>query len=71
MLFLDPDFMRKGYGKQILTSLIKEHKIQYIDVNEQNQLARKFYTVLGFELYKRSELDEAGRAYPILHLRKK
>lgn len=44
--------------------------IQLIDVNEQNQSAKAFYQVMGFEEYARSEVDDAGRPYPILHLQR-
>lgn len=42
-----------------------------MDVNEQNQSAKLFYQVMGFEEYDRSEVDDAGREYPILHLKRK
>ncbi|MEI5994530.1 GNAT family N-acetyltransferase [Candidatus Enterococcus mansonii] len=70
MLFLDPAFIGQGYGRQILTDLFNEQTIQFVDVNEQNKSAKAFYQVMGFTVYDRSEVDEASRAYPILHLRK-
>ncbi|OJG67153.1 acetyltransferase, gnat family [Enterococcus moraviensis] len=71
MLFLDPDFIGRGYGRQIITYLLEEKGIQYVDVNEQNQSAKLFYQVMGFEEYDRSEIDDAGREYPILHLKRR
>lgn len=71
MLFLDPDFIGRGYGRQIITYLLEEKAIQYVDVNEQNQSAKLFYQVMGFEEYDRSEIDDAGREYPILHLKRR
>lgn len=70
MLFLDPRHIGKGYGKQVMTNLLKMKDIQLIDVNEQNQSAKAFYHVMGFEEYARSEVDDAGRTYPILHLQR-
>lgn len=70
MLFLDPLFIGKGYGKQIVKYLVDECRVQFVDVNEQNQAAKVFYQVMGFEEYDRSEVDDAGRAYPILHLKR-
>ncbi|MFK4568055.1 GNAT family N-acetyltransferase [Enterococcus sp. UD-01] len=70
MLFLDPAFIGKGYGKQIIHTLIQEDDCQYVDVNEQNTAARAFYQAVGFVEIGRSETDDAGRPYPILHLRK-
>ncbi|MBO0438820.1 GNAT family N-acetyltransferase [Candidatus Enterococcus ikei] len=70
MLFLDPQYIGKGYGKQIVMTLIEEKGIQFVDVNEQNKSAKAFYQAMGFEEYERSEVDDAGRAYPILHLKR-
>ena len=42
MLFIDPKHFNKGYGTIILQSLIQEDKIQYVDVNKDNQHALKF-----------------------------
>lgn len=40
-----------------------------VDVNEQNPEAVRFYEALGFELVGRSPVDDAGRPFPILHMR--
>lgn len=69
MLFLDPQFINKGYGTKIVQSLIKENKIQYVDVNKDNKNAVRFYKKNGFIKYDESERDGQGRAYPILHLK--
>lgn len=37
-------------------------------MNEQNPLALGFYEQAGFRVAGRSERDEAGRPFPILHL---
>ncbi|MGX7245378.1 GNAT family N-acetyltransferase [Enterococcus quebecensis] len=70
MLFLDPEYIGKGYGKKIVTNLLEENQIQFVDVNEQNQYAKMFYQAMGFETINRSEVDDAGRNYPILHLQR-
>ena len=49
MLFLDPQYFRKGYGTEILQTLISEHKIQYVDVNKDNPNAVAFYIKNGFK----------------------
>jgi putative acetyltransferase len=41
-----------------------------VDVNEQNEPARRFYEALGFVAAGRSPLDDNGLPYPILHLRR-
>lgn len=70
MLFLDPAFIGKGYGRQILTHLVGKNAVHLVDVNEQNQAALKFYLACGFEEYNRNEMDDAGRPYPIIFLKK-
>lgn len=71
MLFLDPDFIGKGYGKQILLELMKTENIKKVDVNTQNEYAKKFYLKHGFEIESEDELDGFGKPYPITHLIKK
>lgn len=68
MLFIEADQIGKGYGKQILKKLVKEFNIVKVDVNEQNEAAVQFYLKNGFQLSSRDELDNEGRAYPVLHL---
>jgi len=69
MLFIDPKHFNKGYGTIILQSLIQEDKIQYVDVNKDNQHALKFYIKNGFKAYIESQKDNQGRDYTILHLK--
>lgn len=71
MLFLDPNYFGRGYGKQIIMNLIEENALQFVDVNEQNQSAKLFYKAMDFVEYARSEMDDAGRPYPILHLKRR
>ena len=42
--------------------------IAEVDVNEQNIQAVCFYKYIGFNVYKRSDLDGEGKEYPILHM---
>lgn len=71
MLFLDPAFIGKGYGSKILINLIDTENIKRIDVNTQNNSAKKFYVDHGFEIESEDELDGFGKPYPITHLHKK
>lgn len=38
-------------------------------INEQNPHAVGFYEHLGFTTYRRTDLDEEGRPYPLLYMR--
>ncbi|WP_333501661.1 acetyltransferase [Kluyvera genomosp. 2] len=70
-LFVDPDVRGSGVGRQLI-----EHALSLIadlttDVNEQNAQALGFYQRMGFDVTGRSETDDHGRPYPLLHLRHK
>ena len=70
-LFLEPEYRRRGYGRRLVA-----HAQQLlggaltVDVNEENDTARRFYEALGFVAVGRLPLDEAGRPHPLLHLRR-
>ena len=66
MLFLDPKYTNKGFGKKLMAFVIEELGVNKVDVNEQNIEAVKFYKKLGFETYDRTEKDSSGKDYPIL-----
>lgn len=68
MLFVDSYKIGCGYGT-VLIDYAKDKGADEVDVNEQNQSALKFYIDKGFEIISRDETDDAGRPYPILHLR--
>lgn len=68
MLFLDPDFIGKRYGSRILSELIETENIKRVDVNTQNEHAKKFYLNHGFKIESEDELDGFGKPYPITHL---
>lgn len=69
MLFLSPDKRGAGLGRQLLEYGIKHYGIQEVTVNEQNPQAVGFYEHMGFETYKRTEVDEEGGPYPLLYMR--
>ena len=47
---------------------IGHYGIWRLTVNEQNPQFRGFYEHMGFRVYKRTELDEQGNLYPLLHM---
>ncbi len=69
MLFISPEERGKGLGKRLIQYGIKAYAVERVAVNEQNPQARGFYEHMGFQVYKRTELDEQGNPYPLLYMR--
>lgn len=70
-LFLDPEIHRRGGGKLMVNHALQLCGELTVEVNEQNEGACAFYRACGFMVEGRSELDQQGRPYPLLHLRRK
>lgn len=68
MLFVRADVRGAGVGTTLLAHAVDAAGIPAVDVNEQNDQAVRFYLRRGFEVIGRSDRDEAGRPYPLLHL---
>ena len=68
MLFIDNKYRGAGIGKKLITYAIDNLQVTKVDVNEQNVQAVGFYEYMGFNIYKRSNLDGEGKEYPILHI---
>lgn len=68
MLFISPEYFGIGIGKKLVNYGITQYNIKYVDVNEQNSKALNFYKHIGFNIFNRSELDNQGNPFPILHL---
>lgn len=69
MLFVAPEARGTGIGKQLLLHGIKSQDIREVTVNEQNPQAIGFYEHMGFETYRRTELDEEGNPYPLFYMK--
>lgn len=69
MLFLSPAERGKGLGRQLLECGIRDYGVWELTVNEQNPQAVGFYEHMGFQTYKRTELDEEGSPYPLLYMK--
>ncbi len=69
MLFLDPEARGQGLGRELLTYGIDRLGVAELTVNEQNPQAVGFYEHMGFSTYRRTDLDEEGRPYPLLYMR--
>ncbi|KYG82639.1 GNAT family N-acetyltransferase [Roseivirga echinicomitans] len=69
MLFIHPNIRGKGIGKTLTEYAIKALHCIKVDVNEDNELAVRFYQNMGFKIIGRSELDGTGKPYPLLHMK--
>lgn len=69
-LFLAPEFVGRGIGRQLVEYAVSRHAALTVDVNEQNVAALRFYEACGFVVVGRSELDGQGRPYPLLHMKR-
>ena len=69
MLFVHAGSRGKGIGRQLINLAVQELGVKYVDVNEQNEQGVGFYQHMGFSILGRSETDDQGRPFPILHLR--
>ena len=70
MLFIEDKSRGFGIGKMLLNYVMENYSVNNLTVNEQNPLAQGFYEHMGFRVYKRTELDEQGNAYPLLYMKK-
>lgn len=69
MLFLKPEYMGKGIGKQLMKFAFDNLGVNELDVNEDNANARAFYKKFGFRVKSRRPLDDCGKPYPILNMK--
>jgi putative acetyltransferase len=69
MLFISPEYIGKGFGKELLLFAINELKADKVDVNEQNESAVEFYKKFGFKTYERTDKDDQGKEYPLLRMK--
>ena len=70
MLFVAPEERGKGLGKRLVQYGIENYAVERLAVNEQNPQAKGFYEHMGFQVYKRTDLDEQGNPYPLLYMRR-
>jgi putative acetyltransferase len=70
-LFIEPAWRGQGGGRRLVAhaeSLASGPLA--VDVNEANRSALAFYEGLAFSVVSRSPLDDAGRPFPVLHMRR-
>ncbi|MDR2548809.1 MAG: GNAT family N-acetyltransferase [Desulfobulbus sp.] len=69
MLFIGPDYRGLGLGRLFIHHAIANLGARYVDVNEENDQGAAFYEHMGFQVYNRSEHDNQGNPFPILHMK--
>lgn len=70
MLFICAEDRGRGIGRRLLQYAVEKYAVNELAVNEQNPQAAGFYEHMGFRVYKRSDADEQGNAYPLLYMKK-
>ena len=70
MLFLLSAERGAGLGRRLLEYGIRRYGIREVTVNEQNPQAVGFYEHMGFQTYRRTDLDEEGNPYPLLYMKR-
>ena len=70
MLFLHPDYFRKGIGSTLIRKAFSDLGVQYVDVNEQNPSAVRFYERMGFRTFRLDSTDDQGNPFPILRMKR-
>lgn len=68
MLFVAPEARGQGVGSALLAYAVERLGVRRLDVNEQNPQARGFYEHSGFAAVGRSDTDEQGDPYPLVHM---
>lgn len=70
MLFVCAEDRGRGIGRRLLQYAVEKYAVNELAVNEQNPQAAGFYEHMGFRVYKRSDTDEQGNAYPLLYMKR-
>ena len=68
-LFIDPMLRGGGIGRLMIEHAATLYASLTVDVNEQNAQAVGFYERMGFVRTGRSDTDDQGRPYPLIHMR--
>ncbi|WP_417450268.1 acetyltransferase [Kordiimonas sp.] len=68
-LFVDPSHHGQGIGRCFTERMQREFDSVTVQVNEQQPQAHAFYRSCGFTDIRRDAVDDAGRPFPIIHMR--
>jgi putative acetyltransferase len=69
LLFIHPSARRQGIGTAFIDFAKATFPQLTVDVNEQNTQAVNFYKKLGFETIGLTEMDSAGKPFPVLTMK--
>jgi len=70
-IFIDPAFHGAGIGTALIDQFLANKQGPFwVEVNEANGDAIRFYEKRGFVTVERIATDRQGRAYPLLRLRR-
>lgn len=69
-LFVDAPSRGTGVGRALVNFAAARYSELTTQVNEQNKQAVGFYERMGFVTFGRSETDDEGRPYPLLHMKR-
>ena len=69
-LFVAPEAHRRGVGRLLLDHASERLGELTVEVYEQNRSACSFYRSCGFQIVGRRELDDEGRALPLLRMKR-
>jgi putative acetyltransferase len=67
-LFIDPSVHGQGFGSLLVDHAASLATHLTVDANEQASTAVAFYLNRGFRVVGRSDTDDHGRPYPLIHL---
>lgn len=68
MIFIGGEYIGKGVGGMLMRHAINQLNVTKVDVNEENIDGLGFYQHFGFVVAARSEYDDMGKPYPLLHM---
>lgn len=69
-LFIDPAHRARGLGRAFVMHALSRSAHLEVEVNAQNLQAVGFYGAMGFVTFASSPVDDCGRPYPILRMRR-
>lgn len=69
-LFIAPAFRAHGLGRTLVAEAASQSMALEVEVNAQNLQATGFYKALGFRVVSSSAVDDHGRPYPLLRMRR-